>query len=113
MRMTDGMFQRGRARRPPHRHHQRELADQRAGTRDHLGAGAVVDAEGAALHDKSGIGLLALLEQHGRRAHTSRCSEPIASMRSDSRPNKRKVGTRSSKATSSSMDIRGDRDEPN
>ena len=31
-------------------------------------------------------------------------------MRSDSRPNKRKVGTRSSKATSSSMDIRGDRE---
>ena len=47
--------------------HQRELAEQRAGTRGHLGAGAVIDAEGAALHHKSGIGILALLEQHDRR----------------------------------------------
>src|SRR5438445_11022310 len=35
----------------------------------------------------------------------SRCSEPIASMRNDASPNRRSVGTRSSSATSSSIDI--------
>src|SRR6202008_4589844 len=37
---------------------------------------------------------------------TSRCSEPIASMRSEAVPSRCKVGTRSSRATSSSIDIR-------
>src|SRR5260221_10548476 len=36
---------------------------------------------------------------------TSRCSEPIASMRKASLPNKRNVGTRSNRTTSSSIDI--------
>ena len=68
---------------PLHRHDQRELADQRAGARDHLGAGAVIDAEGAALDHESGIGIVALVEQIIAAGDVAR-SEPIASMRSDS-----------------------------
>ena len=57
------MFQRDRGRRPRHRHHQRQFADQRAGARDHFGAAAVVDPERAALHDESGVGVVARREQ--------------------------------------------------
>jgi hypothetical protein len=42
---------------------QRELAEQRAGTRDHFGAGAVIDSECAALNHESGIRIVALVEQ--------------------------------------------------
>ena len=63
MRISGGRLERGRARRPPHRHDQRKLADQGAGTRDRLGAGAVIDAEPAALDHKTGIGLVALVEE--------------------------------------------------
>ncbi len=34
------------------------------GTRDHFGAGAVLDPERAALNDKSGIGIIACVEEH-------------------------------------------------
>jgi hypothetical protein len=56
-------LERSGARRSPHRHDQRKFADQGAGTRDRLGAGAVIDAEPAALDHKTGIGFVALLEE--------------------------------------------------
>jgi len=58
------MFDRGRGRRPRHRGDQGEFADQCAGTRDHLGAGAVLDPESAALDHEPGIGFVAGVEQH-------------------------------------------------
>ena len=59
-----GMLQRDRGRGPLHRHHQRKFADQGAGTRDDLGAAAVLDPERAALNDESGVGIVAGIEQH-------------------------------------------------
>ena len=87
-------FQRDRGGRPPHRHHKRELADQRAGAGDDFGAAAVIDAECAALDDEAGIGLLAGLEQivaafeialfgadrqhaQGRRAQQAQCRDAL------------------------------------
>ena len=58
-----GMFERGRGGGPRHRHDQRELADQRARTGDHFGAGAVLDPECATLNHKSGVGIVARAEQ--------------------------------------------------
>ena len=56
-------LQRGRGRGPFHRDDQCELADQRAGTGDDLGA-AFLDPERAALHDIAGVGGIADIEQH-------------------------------------------------
>ena len=64
----------------------------------------VLDPERAALHDEAGIGVVAAWNSFSPRAK-SRCSEPIASTRSAVAPNRRSVGTRSSRATSSSIDM--------
>ena len=49
---------------PLHRGHQRKFADQRAGTGDNFGAGAVRDPESAALNHKTRIGIIACVEEH-------------------------------------------------
>ena len=97
------MIKRDRTRRPLHRDDQRQFADQGTGARNDFGA-AVLDADRAALNDIAGIRLVAGVEQI-IAGEKSRCSEPIASMRSAVVPNRRNVGTRSSRATSSSIDM--------
>src|SRR5258708_33147214 len=57
-------FQRNRAGGPPHRDHERKLADQRTRSGDDFGAGAVIDPERAALDDETGIGIVAGVEEH-------------------------------------------------
>ena len=89
-----------------HRDDQSEFADQRAALGDDFPIAAVLDmdAKGAVLNDVPAVRLVTGAKQD-RAAGELRCSEPMASTRKASAPNRRRVGTRSSRTTSSSIDM--------
>ena len=99
-----GRLHRRRCRRPRHRDHQRKLADQCARAGDRFSTVVIGNRNDPRCTTNPASASSPAANNKSLRLK-SRCSEPIASIRSAAVPSRRRVGTRSSKATSSSIDM--------